>query len=33
MKAILLSGTCALVISLFLTRWAIRQFASWGLVS
>jgi phospho-N-acetylmuramoyl-pentapeptide-transferase len=31
MKAILLSGTVALVISLFLTRWATRQFASWGL--
>ena len=31
MKAILLSGTCALVVSLFTTRWAISQFASWGL--
>ena len=31
MKAILLSGTCALLVSLFLTRWAIAQFASWGL--
>ena len=31
MKAILLSGTCALVVSLFITRWAIPQFASWGL--
>jgi phospho-N-acetylmuramoyl-pentapeptide-transferase len=31
LKAILLSGTCALVLSLFLTRWAIRQFAAWGL--
>ena len=31
MKAILLSGACALVASLFITRWAIRQFASWGL--
>ncbi len=31
MKAILLSGTCALVVSLFLTRWAISQFATWGL--
>jgi phospho-N-acetylmuramoyl-pentapeptide-transferase len=31
LKAILLSGTCALVVSLFMTRWAIRQFASWGL--
>jgi phospho-N-acetylmuramoyl-pentapeptide-transferase len=31
LKAILLSGTCALVASLALTRWAIRQFASWGL--
>ena len=31
MKAILLSGTCALVLSLFITRWAIAQFASWGL--
>ena len=31
MKAILLSGTCALVLSLFGTRWAIRQFAAWGL--
>ena len=31
MKAILLSGTLALVLSLFLTRWAIRQFAAWGL--
>ena len=31
MKAILLSGACALVVSLFATRWAIRQFAAWGL--
>ena len=31
LKAILLSGTCALMVSLFITRWAIRQFASWGL--
>jgi phospho-N-acetylmuramoyl-pentapeptide-transferase len=31
LKAILLSGTCALLVSLFLTRWAISQFASWGL--
>ena len=31
MKAILLSGTCALVVSLFITRWAITKFASWGL--
>ncbi|HET6651082.1 MAG TPA: phospho-N-acetylmuramoyl-pentapeptide-transferase [Nocardioides sp.] len=31
MKAILLSGTCALLVSLFITRWAITQFASWGL--
>ena len=31
MNAILLSGTCALVVSLFLTRWAIRQFAAWSL--
>ncbi len=31
MKAILLSGTCALVVSLIITRWAIPQFASWGL--
>jgi phospho-N-acetylmuramoyl-pentapeptide-transferase len=31
LKAILLSGTCALVVSLFVTRWAIAQFASWGL--
>ena len=31
MKAILLSGTCALLVSLFVTRWAIAQFASWGL--
>lgn len=31
MKAILLSGACALMVSLFLTRWAIPQFASWGL--
>ena len=31
MKAILLSGTCALLVSLFVTRWAIPQFASWGL--
>src|SRR5512144_102317 len=31
LKAILLSGTCALMVSLFITRWAIPQFASWGL--
>jgi phospho-N-acetylmuramoyl-pentapeptide-transferase len=31
LKAILLSATSALVVSLFLTRWAIPQFASWGL--
>jgi phospho-N-acetylmuramoyl-pentapeptide-transferase len=31
LKVILLSGTCALVVSLLGTRWAIRQFASWGL--
>lgn len=31
MKAILLSGTTALMLSLLLTRWAIPQFASWGL--
>jgi phospho-N-acetylmuramoyl-pentapeptide-transferase len=31
LKAILLSGTCALVLSLLVTRWAIRQFAAWGL--
>jgi phospho-N-acetylmuramoyl-pentapeptide-transferase len=31
LNAILLSGTCALVVSLFLTRWAIPQFAAWGL--
>ena len=31
MKAILLSGTCALMVSLLITRWAISQFASWGL--
>jgi phospho-N-acetylmuramoyl-pentapeptide-transferase len=31
LKAILLSGTCALLVSLFITRWAIAQFASWGL--
>ncbi|KRF17226.1 phospho-N-acetylmuramoyl-pentapeptide-transferase [Nocardioides sp. Soil797] len=31
MKAILLSGACSLVLSLFLTRWAITQFAAWGL--
>ena len=31
MKAILLSGSCALVVSLVLTRWAIAQFAAWGL--
>jgi phospho-N-acetylmuramoyl-pentapeptide-transferase len=31
LKAILLSGTCALMVSLFITRWAIRQFSSWGL--
>ena len=27
----MLSGTCALLVSLFMTRWAITQFASWGL--
>ena len=31
MIAILLSSTSALVVSLVLTRWAIRQFAAWGL--
>ena len=31
LKAILLSGACALVVSLFITRWAIVQFSSWGL--
>ena len=31
MKAILLSGACALTLSLLLTRWAIAQFATWGL--
>jgi phospho-N-acetylmuramoyl-pentapeptide-transferase len=31
LKAILLSGTLSLVLSLFVTRWAIRQFADWGL--
>ena len=31
MKAILLSGACALITSLFITRWAITQFATWGL--
>ncbi|QWZ09956.1 phospho-N-acetylmuramoyl-pentapeptide-transferase [Nocardioides panacis] len=31
MKAILLSGTVALLVTLVLTRWAISQFASWGL--
>jgi phospho-N-acetylmuramoyl-pentapeptide-transferase len=31
LKAILLGGTCALVVSLFVTRWAIARFASWGL--
>ena len=31
MKAVLLSGTCALMASLFVTRWAIPQFAAWGL--
>ncbi len=31
MKAILLSGTCALMVSLFVTRWASAQFSSWGL--
>ncbi len=31
MKAILLSGICALLVSLFVTRWTISQFASWGL--
>ncbi|MET0523586.1 MAG: phospho-N-acetylmuramoyl-pentapeptide-transferase [Nocardioides sp.] len=31
MKAILLSGACALTLSLIITRWAIAQFASWGL--
>jgi phospho-N-acetylmuramoyl-pentapeptide-transferase len=31
LKAVLLSGTCALVLSLFVTRWAIRKFTAWGL--
>ncbi|MGA9747119.1 MAG: phospho-N-acetylmuramoyl-pentapeptide-transferase [Nocardioides sp.] len=31
MKAILLSGSLALVLSLIVTRWAIAQFTSWGL--
>ena len=31
MKAILLSGAFALTLSLLLTRWAIAQFATWGL--
>ncbi len=31
MLAILLSGTCALLASLSITRWAIPQFSSWGL--
>jgi phospho-N-acetylmuramoyl-pentapeptide-transferase len=31
LKAILLGGMCALVLSLFVTRWAITRFASWGL--
>ncbi|HEX6324932.1 MAG TPA: phospho-N-acetylmuramoyl-pentapeptide-transferase, partial [Jiangellaceae bacterium] len=31
LKAILLSGTGALMVSLLMTRWAIPQFASWGL--
>jgi phospho-N-acetylmuramoyl-pentapeptide-transferase len=31
LKAILLSGTCTLIMSFFITRWAIPQFASWGL--
>jgi phospho-N-acetylmuramoyl-pentapeptide-transferase len=31
LKAILLSGACALLASLLITRWAIPQFASWGL--
>jgi phospho-N-acetylmuramoyl-pentapeptide-transferase len=31
LKAILLSGTCALIASLFVTRWAIARFAAWGL--
>src|SRR6476659_1878551 len=31
LKAILLRGTWALVMSLFITRWAIAQFASWVL--
>ena len=31
LKAILLSGTCALMVSLLITRWAIPQLASWGL--
>jgi phospho-N-acetylmuramoyl-pentapeptide-transferase len=31
LKAILLSGGCALLVSLFLTRWAIARFTAWGL--
>jgi phospho-N-acetylmuramoyl-pentapeptide-transferase len=31
LKAILLSGTCALMVSLLITRWAIPQFAAWGI--
>ena len=31
LKVILLSGLCALVLSLVATRWATRQFAAWGL--
>jgi phospho-N-acetylmuramoyl-pentapeptide-transferase len=31
LKAILLSGASALVVSLFITRWAIVRFSSWGL--
>jgi phospho-N-acetylmuramoyl-pentapeptide-transferase len=31
LKAILLGGTCALMVSLLITRWAIARFASWGL--
>jgi phospho-N-acetylmuramoyl-pentapeptide-transferase len=31
LKAILLSGICALMVTLLSTRWAIPQFASWGL--
>lgn len=31
MKAILLGGASALIASLLITRWAIPQFASWGL--